>query len=160
MMQVTKVVETLSKYGATIAAYCLMAIVAMIAANIIIRQFVDPIEGVHEVAAFLGSLVIALSLARNQLSKENISVELVHLYLSKRAQLILESITSMISAIVSALIAWQLFGYGLHLYDSNEMSMTLAIPYYPFIGVVGLCFALLALVLFTDSWRAYLGARK
>lgn len=160
MTQITRTIETLSRYGAAIAAYCLMAIVVIIAGNIIIRQFIDPIEGVHEVAAFLGALVIALSLARNQLSKENIGVEIIHVYLPKRIQLIVESVTSLIAAIVSALIAWQLFAYSLHLCQSNEVSMTLAIPYYPFIAVVGLCFALLALVLFNDCWNAGSGAKK
>lgn len=160
MAKIAKTIETLSRYGTTIAACCLMAVVAIIAGNIIIRQFIDPIEGVHEVAAFLGALVIALSLARNQLSKENIGVEIIHVYLPKRIQLIVEAVTSLISAIVSALIAWQLLAYGFHLYDSNEVSMTLAMPYYPFIAVVGLCFALLALVLFSDCWNACSGARK
>jgi len=160
MAKMTAIIETLSRYGAEVSGYCLMAIVAMIAGNIIIRQFIEPIEGVHEVAAFLGALVIALSLARNQLSKENIGVEIIHVYLPKHLQLIVESITSLISAIVSALIAWQLFAYSLHLYESNEVSMTLAIPYYPFIGVVSLCFLLLTLVLFADCWNAFSGARK
>ena len=54
------------------------------------------------------------------------------------------------SGLLCVTISWRLFDYALVLRGRQEVSMTLAIPFYPFIIVTSLCFGMLAFVLFVQ----------
>ena len=64
---------------------------------------------------------------------------------------ILNRFVLLVSGLLCAVIARQLFEHAMILRHRGEVSMTLAIPYFPFIVVVGVCFAILALVLFIQT---------
>jgi TRAP-type C4-dicarboxylate transport system permease small subunit len=147
--------ERLSTYCAVAAGTCLMAIVVLTTLNIIFRRtsFLPPITGAQEGAAFLGALAVALALPFTQVRKANICVEMLQPYLSERARVLVERANGFISAIVCLLIAWQCAVYALDLWEAEEVSMTLAIPFYPIILVIGACFAMLAVVFVTDALK-------
>jgi TRAP-type C4-dicarboxylate transport system permease small subunit len=152
--------EFIARHCAVIAGVCLMAIVVLTAINIVARQFMRPILGAHEVTEYLGALLIGLTLAHNQLRKENISVELVDTFLSPRARALMESVTSFLSLLMCLLIAWRCVVYAIGLRETGEVSMTMGIAFYPFVFIIGASFALLAFALLVDSLRAAGEVRK
>ena len=152
--------DLIARNCAIVAGICLMAIVVLTSLNIVSRKFMSPILGAHEATEYLGALLISLTLAYNQLRKENISVELVDTFLSARSRAIMESITSFLSLILCLLIAWRCVVYAIGLWETKEVSLTLAIPFYPFVMIVGASFALLAYALLIDSLKAAAEVRK
>ncbi|HEY7548182.1 MAG TPA: TRAP transporter small permease [Hyphomicrobiaceae bacterium] len=152
--------EFIARYCAVIAGLCLMAIVVVTTLNIVARKFTAPILGAHEATEYLGALLIGLTLAYNQLRRENISVELVDTLLSPRARALMESVTSILSLLVCLLIAWRCVVYAIELRETREVSMTMGIAFYPFVLIVGASFALLAFALLVDSLRAVGEVRK
>lgn len=145
--------ERLSVWCAVAAGTCLMGIVLVTTLNIVFRRtsVLPPITGAQEGAAFLGALAVALALPFTQVSKANIGVEMVQAWLPERARLIGERVNSVVSAVVCLLIAWRCAAYGLDLWESDEVSMTLAIPFHPILFVMSGCFVLLAAVFLTDA---------
>jgi TRAP-type C4-dicarboxylate transport system permease small subunit len=152
--------EFIARHCAVIAGVCLMAIVAVTTLNIVARKFAAPILGAHEATEYLGALLIGLTLAYNQLRKENIGVELVDAFLAPRARALTESVTSFLSLFMCLLIAWRCVVYAIELRETREVSMTMGIAFYPFVLIVGVSFALLAFALLVDSLRAAGEVRK
>jgi tripartite ATP-independent transporter DctM subunit len=66
--------ELIARHCAVVAGVCLMAIVVVTTLNIVARKLMMPILGAHEATEYLAALLIGLTLAYNQLRKENISV--------------------------------------------------------------------------------------
>jgi TRAP-type C4-dicarboxylate transport system permease small subunit len=58
------------------------------------------------------------------------------------------------------LIAWRCVVYAIGLREAREVSLTMGIPFYPFVLVVGVSFALLAFALLVDAIRAVSEVRK
>jgi TRAP-type C4-dicarboxylate transport system permease small subunit len=152
--------EFIARYCAAVAGVCLIAIVALTTLNIVARQFMRPILGAHEATEYLAALLIGLTLAHNQLRKENISVEIVDTFLPPRARALLESVTSFLCLLMCLLIAWRCVVYAIGLREAREVSLTMGIPFYPFVLVVGVSFALLAFALLVDAIRAVSEVRK
>jgi TRAP-type C4-dicarboxylate transport system permease small subunit len=152
--------DRIARHCAAVAGVCLMAIVVLTALNIVARKLMLPILGAHEATQYLGALLISLTLAYNQLKKENINVELVHAFLPARARALLDGVTSLLCVVMCLLIAWRCIVYALDLWATKEVSMTMGIPFYPVILVVGASFALLALALLIDSLNAAAEARR
>lgn len=146
--------DLIARHCAAVAGICLMAIVALTTLNIVARQLMWPILGAHEATEYLGALLISLTLAYNQLRKENIGVEIVDTLVSARVRALLESITSSLALLLCLLIAWRCVVYAVDLWHSKEVSSTMGIPFYPFVTVVGLSFALLAFALLVDALKA------
>lgn len=136
-----------------VAACCLVGMVALTTLNIVLRRppFEAPLTGAHELTAFLGALVISLSLPLNQLRKGNIRVEILQSLIPPRLRALLERTVLLVSGVLCGVIVWRLVVYALVLRDKGEVSMTLAIPYFPFILVLGVCFLMLAVVLVVQS---------
>jgi TRAP-type C4-dicarboxylate transport system permease small subunit len=153
-------IDLIARHCAVVAGVCLMAIVALTTLNIVARQFMSPILGTHEATEYLGALLISLTLAYNQLKKENIGVELVDTYLSPRVRALLTCITSLLSLVLCLAIAWRSIVYAVELWEAKEVSMTMGIPFFPIVLVVGASFALLALALLVDSLRAAAEVRR
>jgi TRAP-type C4-dicarboxylate transport system permease small subunit len=160
LQRMQAVAELIARHCAVVAGVCLMAIVGLTTLNIVARQFMLPILGAHEATEYLAALLIGLTLAYNQLKKENISVEIVDAFLPPRLHALLQSVTSFLCLLMCLLIAWRCVVYAVGLRASREVSLTMGIPFYPFVLVVGASFALLAFALLMDSLKAAAEVRK
>ena len=65
----------------------------------------------------------------------------------------MDAVTSALSLLLFALIAWRSILYGESLRQAGEVSLTLQLPFYPFIYGVGLSAAVVCLVLLADLAR-------
>lgn len=145
--------RVLCRVLAAVAGCCLVAMVALTTLNIVLRKppFEAPLTGAHELTAFLGAMVISLSLPLNQLRKGNIRVEILQSLMPPRLRAGLERAGLLASGAFCAVVVWRLLVYALVLRDRGEVSMTLAVPYFPFIVIAGGCFLILAAVLILQA---------
>jgi len=145
-----KISNLLNKWFIWIGGAALLIMMGISCANMFLRPFGVPLKGAYELAGFLGALTIALPLGYAQITRAHISVDILASQFSKRTQKIMNTISSFLSMIFFALVAWQVFVFATTIWKRSETSETLRIIYYPFVYTVAFCCALLALVLFID----------
>jgi len=105
----------------------------------------QPIPGTYEMVCFLGSSAAAFAMAHTTVESGHVAVSIFVRLLSERIQAVFQMVTSSLGFILFALISWRSVLYALQLRQSGEVSMTLELPYYPF--VYGVAFASFAVCL-------------
>ena len=121
--------------------------------DVLLRLFRRPVPGVYEIVGFLGTVVIAFSLAYTSLEKGHIAVEILVEKLPPWMRVGIDAAVSLIGAVLFALITWQSVAYAADLKQSGEISVTLTMPIYPFIYGIAVGSALLCLVLLMETLR-------
>ena len=158
---VHRFVYTASSVLNVIAGVALIGIVLVVVANTISRRTpLGPILGTYEYAKYLEGIVIVFALCFNQIKKANISVDLLTMRLSRRANAIVASAMYLVSMVLFGAVTYGLVSYGNDLRVGGEVSYTMHVPFYPLIYAVSLCFALLVLILLVDFLDAVGEIRK
>lgn len=138
----------------SLAAIAVVLMMLLTCADVILRMFRRPIPGTYELIGFLGTLVIAFSLAYTSLEKGHIAVEILVEKLPRKLKVAAGTFASAISAALFALITWQSLAYAADIRQSGEVSVTLTMPIYPFIYGIAAGSGLLCLVLLVESLRS------
>jgi TRAP-type C4-dicarboxylate transport system permease small subunit len=144
----------------SVAAGAIVIMMLLTCADVVLRLFGHPILGTYEMVGFLGTVIIAFALAYTSIERGHIAVEILMDRLPAKIQSIVEGFNNLIGAGLFLLIAWQSSIYAWDLKTSGEVSLTLAIPTYPFVyGIAAGC-ALLALVLTAESLSSFRRAAR
>lgn len=144
----------------SVAAGAIVIMMLLTCADVVLRLFGRPILGTYEMVGFLGTVIIAFALAYTSIERGHIAVEILMERLPAKVQNAIEGFNNLIGAGLFLLIAWQSSVYGWDLKTSGEVSLTLAIPTYPFVyGIAAGC-AILTLVLAAESIRAFKRAAR
>jgi TRAP-type C4-dicarboxylate transport system permease small subunit len=128
--------------------------VFLVCVNIVLRRVWRPILGTYEIVEFLAAVVISFSLAHCAVQKGHVAVGMLVERFSKRTQAIIDIITEIVSISIFALVAWVSFTYATSKWQSGEVSLTLRMPFYPFIYAVCLGCVMMCLVLFVDLLKS------
>ena len=150
-----KISNPLNKWFIWIGGAALLIMMGISCANMLLRPFGVPLKGAYELAGFLGALTIALPLGYAQITRAHISVDILASQFSMRTQRIMNAISSFLSMIFFALVAWQVFVFATTIWKRSETSETLRIIYHPFIYAVAFCCALLSFVLLIDFLKSF-----
>jgi TRAP-type C4-dicarboxylate transport system permease small subunit len=135
-----KVVHTLSRGLQRIAGVGLVAMLALIVADIIsAKVFKWPIPGGIEIAGFLGVVVVGFSIAQTQVVHGHIEVGFLVERMPGRARKSIGTAVYSCGMALFALLAWQSYELGRRLQLSGEVSMTQEIPFYPFVYGIAIC---------------------
>jgi len=159
MKLLEKASKELAKILYWIAGIAIVAMMLLTCADVILRLGVTfyhryhlaflspfkPIPGTYELVCFLGAVAVAFAMAHTSVEKGHVSVSLIVRLLPKRIQAIIGTITDSSGFILFALIAWQSVLYANQLRTTGEVSLTLQLPFYPF--VYGIAFASAAVCL-------------
>jgi TRAP-type C4-dicarboxylate transport system permease small subunit len=137
-----------------IAGTAIITMMILTCGDVILRFFRRPIPGTYELVCFLGAVAVAFAMAHTTVEKGHVAVSLVVRLFPARIQGLVESITSTFGFIFFALIAWRSVLYGHDLYTSGEVSLTLQLPFYPFVYGIGFSAAAVCLVLLTDLFKS------
>jgi TRAP-type C4-dicarboxylate transport system permease small subunit len=111
---------------------------------------VKPIPGTYELVSFLGAVAVSFAMAHTSAEKGHVAVSLVVRLLPKKAQGLIGTITSLLGFILFALLCWQSISYAHELQVRGDLSLTLQVPYYPFVYGVGLSSAAVCMVLLVE----------
>jgi TRAP-type C4-dicarboxylate transport system permease small subunit len=137
-----------------VAGAAIVVMMLLTCADVILREFRRPIPGTYELVCFLGALAVAFAMAHTSVERGHVAVSIVVQLLPQRIQALVESITSGFGFIFFALIAWRSVLYASTLQHSGEVSLTLRLPFYPFVYGIGFAAAAVCLVLLTDMGKS------
>ena len=112
--------------------------------------FNRPVKGSIELTEFMVATVVAIGLAYCWIERGHISVDVIVSRFPPRVQGIIERITLFISLVVFSLITWRAAVFTKVRFDARIVTHVLAIPTFPFVGIVAAGCALLTLVILTE----------
>ena len=130
--------------------FSLLALTLLATMNVALRIFRVPVGGTYEVVSFLGAIVTAGALGYTQKRKDHIVVDILSEKFSAKVKRVLDRGSCLLILVFFSIVSWQTFVYGMRLMRTGELSETLKIAYYPFVFLVGIGFAVLALTSFLD----------
>jgi TRAP-type C4-dicarboxylate transport system permease small subunit len=128
----------------------LLALTLLATVNVALRIFRVPVSGTYEVVSFLGAIVTAGALGYTQKRKDHIVVDILSEKFPAPVKRVLDRVSNTLILAFFTIVSWQTSVYGKRLIQTGELSETLKIPYYPFVFLVGIGFAVLALTSFLD----------
>ncbi len=132
-----------------VAIIALIAMISVVTVDIIgAKIFGSPLPGAVELACFLGVAIASFSAARTYDQGRHIRVDFVMMILPVKARRVMSCIALLLSMLLFALLIWRTFLYGRDIQQAGEMSLTLNLPYTPFVyGVALACIPLFLLLL-------------
>lgn len=133
-----------------IAGAAIVAMMGLTCADVILRYLRMPIPGTYELVCFLGAVAVSFAMAHTSVQQGHVAVSLLVRLLPTRLQGLVDTITTSLSFIFFALLAWRATLYANTLRETSEVSLTLKLPFYPFVFGIGLSAAAVCLVLLSD----------
>ncbi len=128
-----------------VAGVALVAMMTLVFGNVVCRAVWQPIMGTYEVTAFLAAMTISFALANCAVNKGHIALTLFVDRLAPRLRAFFDTIVSLLGLLLYLLLAWEVAKYAFHMKGTGEVSLTMEIPFYPFI--YGVAFGLLMLAM-------------
>jgi TRAP-type C4-dicarboxylate transport system permease small subunit len=143
---IDQLVAWLRRIGGT----ALAGMMVVTCADVVTRYFGQPIFGAVEIVSLLAVVVLAAAMPPTHVEKGHVGVDLIVRKLPPASQHWVDAATGLVSAVLFAIVSWQMFLYAGTLAASGEVSMSLELPTHLFVYAVAVAFAVLALVIFTD----------
>jgi TRAP-type C4-dicarboxylate transport system permease small subunit len=153
-------VRKLSELLNNIAGASLTLIVLLTMSDVVLRYFKKPIPGTYEIVTFLGAMVIGFSVAYTSWIKGHIFVDFLILRFSRTTRNLFYLFTRCLGIFLFFLIGWNLIVYGMDVFRTGEVSLTLRFPYYPVIFGVGFACFVESLVLVCDVLKIIEGKHE
>ena len=138
----------------------LLALTLLATGNVALRIFRVPVGGAYEVVSFLGAIVTAGALGFTQKRKDHIVVDILSDRFPAPVKRALDRASYVLMFVLFSIVSWQTFVYGMRLLQTGERSETLRIAFYPFVFVVCLGFAVLALTILLDLVETFWAERE
>jgi TRAP-type C4-dicarboxylate transport system permease small subunit len=149
-MGLERLSELLRKSFMVVAGVSLLGVTVLATANVVLRVFRVPVGGTYEVVSFLGAIVTAGALGYTQKRRHHIVVDILSQKYPPRLKLAVDRLSHVLMFFLFSIVSWQTAMYGRRLVRAGEVSETLKIPFHPFVYLVALGFALLALTILLD----------
>ena len=143
-------VYKISRFLNIIAGISLTFLMLLTIGDVILRFFSRPIVGTYELVAFSGAVVIGFSVPLTSWVKGHVYVDFLILRFSQKIRNIFHVITRCLVIFLFLMIGWNLIKYGMDLYKSGEVSLTLQMPFYPVAYGIGICCFFQCMVLLCD----------
>jgi TRAP-type C4-dicarboxylate transport system permease small subunit len=145
-----KLGQYLAKKMYWVAGTAIVVMMLLTCADVVLRYFRRPIPGTYELVCFLGAVAVSFAMAHTSLEKGHVSVSFIVTLFPSKLQRFIECITTCFGLFLFTLIAWQSFIYATDLQASREVSLTLELPFYPFVYGIALSAAVVCLILLSD----------
>lgn len=156
MNKFTGLVTGLSRVLDKIAGLCMVAIMALIVSNVLLRAlFNRPILGTIDYVVFLTAVMIGLALAYCAVQNGHIAVSFVVDRLPIRMQSLVAIVMDILSLSFWGLCVWQIGLYAERMAVTGVVSPTTQTPLYPFIYLVAFGLLALCLVLLVRTMESF-----
>ena len=136
-----------------VAGVAIVAMMLLTCADVVLRYFRKPIPGTYELVCFFGAAAVAFAMAHTSVERGHVEVTFVVSLFPRRIQGLIESITTCFGLLFFTLIAWQSVIYANDLRLSGEVSLTLGLPFYPFVYGISFSAAVVCLILLSDLFK-------
>jgi TRAP-type C4-dicarboxylate transport system permease small subunit len=135
-------VKNVCNFLSIIAGVVLLVMIGITFADIVLRYFGRPIVGTYEIVAFLGVAVTGFALPRASLLKTHVYVDLVIDKLPKNRQRVLKITTRLLVIAFFLVAAGYFILMGINFIQTNTVTMTLKVPFFPVVfGLAASCLA-------------------
>ncbi len=144
----TKIIRSITRVLLAIAATVLTAMMLLTAVDVVMRYIVNrPISGAFELTEYMMALFVPFSIVYCAEQKGHVSVELLIKRFPEFVQRGVGLLTSLLTMLFAALIAWQNLLYIGETYADKLTSSVLLIPAFPFIAPVAIGIGVYGLVI-------------
>jgi len=154
-------VYPISKTVNRIASAVLFLMMLLTIADVFLRKvFSQSILGTVEVTEFMMVILLFFAVTQTEILDGHVKVDLIMSRFGERTQALVDTITQLVCFLLFGLFTWSTLVYAEKMRASGEVSQDLWLPVYPFIYVVVLGCALLALSLLIKSFMAFMRMGK
>lgn len=143
------VVTQVSRVSNVIGIIGVGILMLLITADVLGRFLLNsPIKGAVDVNEYVMIIAVFCSVAYCAVVKGHVKVDMLVSRFPERGQAIIDSFTGIVSLVLLSLIVWSASAKLVHSWTRDEVSLTLAIPAWPFravflIGIIMLCLVIL-----------------
>ncbi len=136
----------------------LIGMTILTGANIFSRIFWEPIRGTFELMGYFGAVVTAAALGYTQKQRGHIAVNVLIQRFSPRTQQRLNSFNNLLCSLFFIIVTWQVALKARGFMQTEEVSETLRMIFYPFTYAVAVGCGFMALVFVFDLLRDLLAS--
>jgi TRAP-type C4-dicarboxylate transport system permease small subunit len=129
-----------------LAAIVLVLIVLIVVANIVLRAFDTAIAGAYDLIVILTPVAISLSIAYCAVKDGHVAVGMLVERFPKKVQNIIDFVIGSITIVTLLMVTWYVVMHADKMRQNHEVTTTILIPYAPFIIIIAVGVAMLALV--------------
>ena len=140
----------INKISMILGGVAVLALMLLATGNVVLRIFHLPFRGTYEIVAFLGAIVIAFALGYTQKNRDHIVVDILSEKFPKKLQTLIEALSDVVITLFFGMVSWQVYVWGMKIYESHEVSETLKVVFHPFVFAVAVGFALLCFSALVD----------
>jgi TRAP-type C4-dicarboxylate transport system permease small subunit len=133
-----------------VAGSSLVFMMCMTTADVIGRLFGHPIFGVYDLVGILGAVIYTAALPDTTANKGHVSVELFLIRLPSKARITIKVITSCLSIILFACIAWQSRIVGIELREAGKVTTDIELPFQYMLYFISLASFFVCIILAKD----------
>ncbi|RPJ63271.1 MAG: TRAP transporter small permease, partial [Dehalococcoidia bacterium] len=149
-----KFVTGSSKCLNLVAGFALTLMVIIVVADICGNKFFKtPVPGGIELVSLLSVIAISFAIAQTQLEHGHIEVEMLVTKFPQKVQKVISVIVYLFCITLFIILAVRSFKYGISLQRSGEVTMTMGLPFYPFVWAMGLSAIVVTLVLIMQLFQ-------
>jgi TRAP-type C4-dicarboxylate transport system permease small subunit len=147
MAQILALVGWISNGMHAIAGASLVFLMGLTLLDVLLRWYGAPIAGTYELVWLAGGIAIGLAMPVTSLKRAHVFVDTFLWLMPRKARVCIRITTRIVSALLFAVLAWNLVDFGLDLRASGEVTPTLEIKFYPVVFGLAAASVLQALVL-------------
>lgn len=161
MLFFDKSVKLLSSFFNLLASASLTAMILLTCFDVCMRYFFNrPIGGTYDVVSLMGAVVAAFAMPYTMLMKGHVAVDLFVRKLSKKTQLVIETVTHVVGILLFLIVAWQCFALASDMKAVGEVTPTLLLPFHPIVYCMSMCFFMLCLTILVNLLNIWLNRGK
>ncbi|OPY76564.1 MAG: Tripartite ATP-independent periplasmic transporter [Syntrophorhabdus sp. PtaU1.Bin058] len=150
-MQIKTKIEKICRVCDYIAYIGIAVTIVITVTEFICRSFGRPLEGTYDIIGLIQVVLVCAALPYCTLQKGHIRVDMFMALLPKRVQVVIDSIIGLLSLSFFLFVAWQSVMMGNSFRRTGDVSMTVFIPFYPFVYIIALSCVFMALLIFSDT---------
>jgi TRAP-type C4-dicarboxylate transport system permease small subunit len=133
---------------AFIAGAAIFVMIGVTIIDIVLRFFKSGITGAYDIVCLAGAVSVACALPYVTAVKGHIAIEFFYQKAGRRGRKILDSFFRLILLVVFAFLVYRNIGYGLYLFSTGQVMLTLRIPIFWLPFLLSVSFALLFIITF------------
>lgn len=142
-----RVVRVLVVAAAAVSGAGIVFMMCVTCLDVILRAFGRPLVGAFDLVRIAGALTMACALPYTTAVKGHVAIEYFFHKLSRRARVVVDSLTRGVGMGLFGVLAWYSVTYGLALRRAGEVSSTLRLPVFWVPWVMAFACGLVALVI-------------
>lgn len=149
-MQIKTKIEKVCKFCDYIAYTGISLTIVITVTEFICRSFGKPLEGTYDIIGLIQVILVCSAIPYCTFQKGHIRVDMFIALLPKRAQVVIDSIIGLLSMGFFLCVARQSVMLGNSFRRTGDVSMTVFIPFYPFVYTIALSCVFMALLIASD----------